>query len=230
MKTTVIEAPDSAEAEKEQTSLVHHANQLLVKTQSEHGVGLAMLKAIAIQQKKVAELFKEPTAAAHAAHKAITAAEKKLLDPLEQASKIVWNKCSAFEQEQIRIAQEQERKLQEAARMAEEERQLLEAIEAEKEGQKEEAEEILAAPVEVPKVHVAVAVAKVEGISSRWNYGCRVVNKDELIRYVAANLAQWSSLLEPAESELNKLAKAMREGFKIPGCELTKESVLSRRV
>lgn len=230
MKTTVIEAPDSAEAEKEQGSLVLHANQIIVKTPAEHGVGLAMLKAIAIAQKKVTELFKEPKAAAHAAHKAITAAEKKLLDPLDQASKIVWGKCSSFEQQQRRLAEEQERKLQEAARAAEEERQLLEAIEAEKDGQKEEAEQILAAPVEIPKVHVEAEVAKVEGISSRWNYRCEVVDKGELIKYVAANLAQWESLLDPAESELNKLAKAMRKGFKIPGCKLIEESVLARRV
>lgn len=227
---TIIISPDSTVVEQEQLSLVQHATQITVKDQGEHATALTMLKAIAVAERRVVDLFKDAKAAAHAAHKAITTAEKKLLDPLQQATKIVWAKCNTFGLEQQRIAAEAQRKAQEAARQAEEERQLLEAVEAEQSGDAAAAQEILEAEVVVPEVKVEAAVAHVEGISSRTNYNCEVIDKAELIRYVAANLDQWSSLLEPNETELNRLAKAMRDSFKIPGCKLKTDNVLNRRV
>lgn len=225
-KTTIIEMPDSEVVRKEDSVLIEQAKSLLITNAVEHEIGLEHLKRIALAEKRVKDLFEEPKKAAHAAHKAITTAEAKLLLPLAEARQIITGKALTFQAEERRKAEEAQRAAAEAARKAEEERQLADAIEAEASGDKAAAEQILAAPTSVPAVYVAPQVAKVAGVSSRVYFRCKVVSPIELVRYVAAHPEEIALVL-PNESLLNKRAESMRDAFKLPGCELEKRDALA---
>lgn len=225
-KTDAIETPDPEVVQKEYFPTVSSAKALIVTNKDEHQIGLTMLQQIAVAEKRVKDLFKDPKDAAHAAHKAICEAEKKLLVPLADARYDVQRKCLEFQSAEKRKAEEAQRKLQEEARRAEEERALADAIEAEESGDKKAAEQILAAPVAVPVVQVEAQVAKVAGVTSRVYYRCKVTDFLSLVKYVAANPHE-IALLQPDETALRKRAESMKDGFKIPGCELDKQDSLS---
>ena len=228
VKSVVIESPDTEEVEKDNSVIVSNAKAMTVTSQPEHHLGLEFLKSLAIAEKRVKDLFAESKDFAHKAHKAITEAEKKMLLPIAEAKSIVTQKVLKFQIEEQKKAEELQRQAQEAARKAEEERALADAIEAEASGDKAAAEQIIAAPISVPTVTVAPNVAEVEGISSRVYYRCKVVNLLELVKYVAANPHE-ISLLQPDETVLRKRAESMKEGFRLPGCELDKQQGLAVR-
>ena len=122
------------------------------------------------------------------------------------------------EEERKRRDEERKRREEEEAlrRKEEEERQLQAAILAEQEGNKDEAEAILAAPVSIPTVTVAPQVAKVEGVFTRTTWSAEVLDFGALVRYVAAH-PEWESLLEPNTPNLNRLAISQHEALSIPG-------------
>jgi hypothetical protein len=225
----VIESPDSADVEKDQSLVIANAKELKVSNVDEHEIGQEILKGIARAEKRVKELFAEPKRLAHAAHKAITTAESALLDPLTQATKIVWRKCSEFKIEQQRIADEEARKLQEEARKAAEAQQIAEAMAAEEAGDNKAAEEIIAAPTVVPEIKVKADVAKVEGIGERWNYKAECENLLTLAKHCVEH-PEDLAYLQPNTSAISQRAKSQKDGFKLPGCKLVKEPVLMRRI
>lgn len=222
----VIKAPDPEVIQKEYFPTVSGAKALVISNKEEHAIGLNVLKSIATAEARVKDLFKDPKEAAHKAHKAITEAEKKLLLPLADARNDVTGKILRFQSEERKKAEEEQKRLQEEARKAEEERQLADAIEAEAAGDTQGADIIMAAPAAVPVVEVKPNVAILAGVGSRTYYRCKIVSLIELVRYVASNPNE-ISLLQADETALRKRAESMKEGFKLPGCELDKKEGLS---
>ncbi len=229
MTQLTLISPETTELEVEKSSIVKRANDLTIASADEHAVALLMLKDVATAQRKVQELFKDPKAAAHAAHKSITEAEGKLLGPLAEARGIISRKATTYELEEQRKAEEEAKRLQEEARQAEEKRQIEDAILAEASGDKAQAEEILAAPVEVATVKPIPQIARMSGITSRTNYKGEVEDLLVLVKHVAAN-PHLIGLLEVNQTGLNAYAKAMKEGFKMPGCRLVKDVAKSVKV
>lgn len=225
---TIIESPDSGEAEQEQQIIIRDAEALVVSTQEEHGIALERLKRIATAEKKVKELFEEPKRAAFAAHKAITAAEKKLLDPLGQARQIVTGKALVFEDAERRKAEEAARVLAETQRQREQDAQLADALDAEARGDKAEAEQILAEQIQAPVVEARPQIAAVAGVSSRSTWGATVTDVKALIAYVAAH-PEWGNLLIPNQSALDSLARAQKGALAIPGVRAVEKRGLAVR-
>lgn len=228
MSQTIIETPDSGDVEKEYSSVVLKAKAVVVRNKAEHGEAVEVMRSIALAEKRVKDLFEEPKRLAHAAHKSITTAEGKLLAPLLEARGIVHRKATEYEIEEERVRQEAQAALEKAAHEAEVERQLAEAVAADEAGDKAGAEEILAAPVEVPAIKVAPALAKVEGASVRQSYGAEVHDLLALVKHVAAHPEELA-LLQPNGPAINARARSMRDGFKLPGCRLVKDAVRSFR-
>lgn len=226
VKSVVIESPDTEAVEKDHSLMMTNAKELVVSNELQHGIGLEVLKGLAIAEKRVKDLFAESKDLAHKAHKAITEAEKKMLLPIAEARQIVQTKCLKYQAIERQKAEVEQRRLQEEARKAEEERQLLDAIEAEKAGDKTAAEQIIAAPIAVPVVKVEAQVAKVAGVTSRVYYRCKVVSLIDLVKYVAQNPNE-IALIQADETALRKRAESMKDGFKLPGCELDKQDSLS---
>ena len=78
-------------------------------------------------------------------------------------------------------------------------------------------EEAMRAPIAPVTVTPTYQAAK--GISTPKRYSATVTNKRTLIEFVAMN-PQYLSLLEPNQSALDKLARALENNYHIPGTQL----------
>lgn len=148
-----------------------------------------------------------------------------------------------LQEEARRKAEEEARIAREAAEAerkrlaAEEEAQRLRlAEEAEQAGAtSEQVTEILTTPLAMPEVEeyipepvimptVAPMFQKSAGFAPRWNYSSKVVNLAELVK-AAANQPHFLQYLQPNESAINALARASKDAFSLPGCQLEKRRV-----
>jgi hypothetical protein len=260
--TETTTAPDETQVAKlddQSTDLVIQARECIVKNDGGLAVASTLLGGIKALLAESASVFDEPQAAAHAAHKAIIAARKKVDDPLKRAEKSVKIAVSNYHaeiyrrQEKARLAAEAEaRRLEEArikaeadAAQAEIDRQKIEderikaAIEAEESGDYAKTEELLESipepvPVSEPAerpMFISLPVpppAKVEGMSTSKRYSAKVADFRFLVQFCAAHPA-WLHLLKADTSEINRLARADRGAFNIPGCELVVDIGVSSR-
>lgn len=186
-------------------------------------------------KKEIDNTFDPIVKKAHEAHKEAVAQKKKVLEPVEQAQKIIDGKIGEFHAAQERLRRAEEDRLrkeaEEQARKEEEERRLEEAARLEQEGDSAMADAILEAPilpqpVIVPKV--ATQAPKVEGLSVSKIYKGEVVNLAQLIQAVAQGRAP-IGLLEVNQTALNGMARALKEAFSVPGCRVVVESSVRGR-
>ena len=85
----------------------------------------------------------------------------------------------------------------------------------------------LAAAVVTPQVAVQ-NTAQAAGVSARVNWKAEVLNKAELIAFIANN-QQYANLLDVNQSALNQLARGMRDLMKIPGVKAYQEKIIASR-
>lgn len=187
-----------------------------------HAVDFA--KRIKAKAKEIADYWKPLKDAAHKAHRALTAREGELLKPLSEAEAHLKAEVAKYHAEQQRITREAQRRAEEEARrIAEEEREaLLEQLEAERASAAEVAA-VAAAPLAVAPVPIVTAPPKVEGMSMRETWKGEVVDKLRLVQYVAGNPSMLH-LLEPNQSAIDALAKAMKSAGSIPGVRFYAET------
>lgn len=150
------------------------------------------------------------------AWKLALAKKAEYYDPIEAGTKGLKSLMQVYDAEQERIRLAEERRLQEEARKQEEERRLQEAIEAEKSGNKEEAEEIITAPIETPVVTVQRSTPKVVGVSFSVRWSAEVVNLMELVKAVADGKAN-IEYLQANTVTLNRVAIALKSNMDVPG-------------
>ena len=226
MSETVLIQPDIAPIEAELAPVVAQAQGIVIRDTATHALGQAYVQEVSRREKFVKELFADSKAKAFAAHRAITALESKLLAPLEAARKLINGRLDIYEAEAKRQADAERARLEAKARKDEEDRKLMDAVAAQEAGDEQGAAEIMSAPTPVPVIHVAPAIAKVEGVGTRVNYGARVVDVNKLILWVAdeirAGRSDRACYLEANVSNLRRHAVSVREAFSIPGCELEK--------
>lgn len=223
-----IEKPAPPAIVQELAPLVAQAKAFPVANVDSHGEALERIKKLRRGEKMIADAFEPSRKAADAAKKEILSLRDGLIGPLAEARTIYDRTALAYEQEERRKAEEEQRRLQEIARKQEEERQLQDAIAAEQSGNVAERDAILAETPSVPVVKVAPAVAQVEGVSTRTTWSAEVTDMEALIGYVASHL-EWSSLLMPNGPNLNRLAVAQREALSIPGVRAVASTVRSSR-
>ncbi len=202
------------EMEHEITTVGEQALALKVidaKTYSEAGEIMVLHKNL---EKKIKTYFKPLKEAAHKAWKTICNRENeevaKLLPTIYYLNKelTTWN----IEQEKLRRAEED--KLRREAEKKAEEEKLAAALEAEKAGAKEEAEEILNEPVYVAPPIVEKTVPKVSGqtMTTTWRWRLQDINKVP------------RQYLKPDEIALNAVVRALKGNAKIEGIEVYPES------
>jgi hypothetical protein len=173
--------------------------------------------------KEIDATFKPLADKAFAAHRAITGKWKEIKAPLEEADTYLTGQVKGYLRKLEEIRQAEERRLREIARKQEEERRLAEALQAEKEGNQEEAQAILEEEIYVPPPVVKSEAPKVDGRAYRTLPRCRLVDKMKLIKFVANNPAL-ADLLDFNQSVGNTKAKSMgKEINNIPGLEYWEE-------
>lgn len=190
-------------------SLPEQARTISIVTAHDYERAGEFLLTVKDLRKEIQETFGPLKEKAWAAHKAIVAEEKRHEDPLIKAEGIVKPLMVAWDREQARIREEEERRLREEARKREEERQLQAAIEAELEGNKAEAEAIIAEPVYVPPVVLPKATPKVVGIATKTNWKFRITDISKIPR----------EYLCPDEVKIGQMVRALKEQFNVPGIE-----------
>jgi hypothetical protein len=165
--------------------------------------------------------------AAHKAHKAACDQKKALYAPFEAAKKIIDSKQIAWYRAEQEKARELQRKADEEAQKKAEDEALANAQALQDAGMDIAAEEVLAAPVVVPKVTVAEPM-RAGGESFRDTWKAEVLDLMSLVKAVAAG-TQPLAYLEANMSTLNKAASAFKGSVQIPGVKIVSETILARR-
>lgn len=208
-------------AESVQSVLVR-AEAFTVASEDDRTEAVVLLQDIATVRKHIEQTAGKVRKSAYAAYKDSLAYERSLDDPLEKASGIIKKRVLAWDSEQQRLREEEERRLREEARKLEEEERLRLAQEAEEDGASEEmVEEILTQPVRVPYPIPSLPEPrapspKVKGVASTTTYGFRIVNPSAVPR------EYWCI----DEQKIGRVVRAMRGQITIPGVEVTVESGL----
>ncbi len=157
--------------------------------------------------KEIDGVFKPMADKAFQAHRAITGKWKEVKAPLEEADQYLTGQVKGYLRKLEEIRQAEERRLREVARKQEEERRLAEALEAEKEGNVEEAQAILEEEMFVPPPVVKVDTPKVDGRRYAVKPKARIISKMDIIKTVASN-PSLADLIDINMTVANQKAKA----------------------
>ncbi|MDA8112094.1 MAG: hypothetical protein M0T83_06550 [Nitrospiraceae bacterium] len=186
-------------------------------------------------KKEIDNTFDPIVKKAHEAHKEAVSQKKKVMEPVEQAQKVIDRKIGDFHAEEERKRKVEEDRLrkeaEEQARKEEEDRRLQEASRLEQEGNSEMAEALLEAPIAPPVVvlpKVETQAPKVEGLSVSKVYKGEVLSLPQLVQAVAQGRAP-IGLIEVNQTALNGMARALKEAFSVPGCRVVVESSVRGR-
>jgi len=196
--------------------VVAEAQQFEVVDVVSNTVALERIKSLRAGERYIHDKFEKSRKAADAAKKEILALRDGLVGPIQQARMIYDRTADVYEQEQRRLALEEEQRLRAIIRKQEEDRLLQDAIAAEEAGDTEQANLILEEKVEAPIIAVAPQVATVKGVSTTTRWSAEVVDLLELVKHVAKN-PEWISLLDANMPNLNRLAVSQHEALSIPG-------------
>jgi hypothetical protein len=210
--------PEIIEVNNLALSVPDQAKQIAaIKTNDDYTRAGQILLTIKDIRKKIEATFKPIKQKMDAAKKEVLDQEKASDKPLLEAESWIKPLISGYLIEQERIRKEEENRLREQARKEEEERQLQAAIEAEQNGSKEEAEEIISAPVQAAPVVVPKTVPKVAGISQRENWDFEIVSESLLPRqYLMPNLVA-----------IRQVVRGLKGNANIPGVKVFKTSSIA---
>lgn len=190
-----------------------------------------LLKGIKALRGRIGETFDPHIRRALEAHRALVKEKGDAEAPLTEAERTLKRAIGDYDMEQERLRQEEERRQREVLRQQEEARRLEEAAALEIQAQdtgdallREEAEQLISEPVNVPAPIVVKSTPKIAGISFRDTWSARVINLQKLVAYVGAN-PQFLNYVTPNATALNTAARAQKDGFKVPGVELVKQRI-----
>lgn len=213
---TVESKPPAEEALKQETSLLEiQAEGTLVTNDEEYQSAAEFGRAIKAKANEITAFFKPMKDAAHKAHKEVCEREKKMLEPLAKAEKLVKQAMGAYVTEQERKRKEAEEAARWAA-AAEAERKLADAISLEEQGREDEA----AAAIEEAEVidtvgsslTISAAPPKVKGVTAKKDY--EIVSVDGA--KVPINFAGIE--LRPVDTAaVMRLIRASKGSIQIPG-------------
>jgi hypothetical protein len=178
-----------------------------ITSQAELEDAAVVLKEIKGRQKRVMDIFGPLKDKTHKAWKAVCDEESNYLNPLKQAESFLKSKMGAYNMEQERLRQEEERRLQEEARKKEEAR-LKE--QAKKTGDKS----ILEKPIIVPEIKIQPQEQpKGTSFVEKWNF--KIVDADKVPK----------EFLVVDEKAIASIVRVKKGNTNIPGVEvyMTKE-------
>lgn len=261
MSEPALKMVETTPVEEKALSIVDQAKAVKVTDPETYTAAGSLWKSIGDMIKEVKDTFDPICDAAHKAHKQAVEKRAKYLDPLTAAQKSVKGLMSAYDAEQERLRREEQARLEAIARAEEEARRKAEAerIEAERkaeeerlmaaaqaaeaagdkqtadalaeaaievtEAAKEEVAAVVSEPVTVAPVVLPKATPKLQGgpvYREVWSAEC--VDVVVLCRAVSEGKASRECVL-PNMPALNKMATALKNTMNIPGIR-----AVSRRV
>lgn len=170
--STLATMPDTTKLQDETAAIIQQARAITITSGETLTEADELLMSVKTRQKQINEFFDASIKTSHAAWKAALAAKDRLAGPVEEAETLLKGKIKTYRLQEERKRLEEESRLREQARKEAEERHLAEALELERNGNREAAEQVMAAPVMVPPIVVRSSVPKTRGSSLRkvWRF------------------------------------------------------------
>src|SRR3972149_1663128 len=144
------------------------------------------------------------------------------LQPYMQAVTILGRKLLNYKREQDRLQIEEIKRIREELAKQEEERRLAEAIEAEVAGDKETAEELISAPIEIPPVILPKATPKLERTAIKTYWKCEVVDIRALLLGVLNDSVPMQAII-PNMPLLGQIVRTLKDEMRYPGVKVWSE-------
>lgn len=157
----------TTDIESKALAVVSEATRLVIRSTDDYALAGALWAQLQDAKRDINDTFGPIIDKAHKAHKEAIAQRDKFLKPVDDASRKLKQGLSDYDAEQKRLREAEQRRIESELRAREEERLLQEALEAEKAGQREEAEAIISEPVVVPTVTLPKTTPKVDGLVFR---------------------------------------------------------------
>lgn len=224
---TIQERPELA---TQSSSLLVTAQAITIQTDEHYVLADDFLGSVKTLRKKIDEGYDEIIASLHRSHKLAVGTKKRYSDPVDEAEKTVKGKMGAYQEQRQAEVRREQMAAEAAARKAADDAQLAQAAALEAAGHKEAAQAVLdAPPAPAAVLPMPVGAPTIEGTSIRKLYSCRVVNLRELAVFAVANPAMLASCLLPNEKALDAMARAQKDSFRIPGCEVVVETSIAKR-
>lgn len=153
---------------------------------------------------------------AHKAWKDLTGSKANVLTVPQLIMDSYKRSIMGYDQEQINVRRKAEIDAREAARTAEEDNRITVAAELERDGRHHEAAAVIDAPMEIPIVpQQPDPDDKLQSYRDNWT--AEVFDLGALAKYCVANIDTYIHLLEPCDTSLNQLARALKGAMNIPG-------------
>jgi hypothetical protein len=208
---------ETSEVETKALSIVDQARSIVVKDCDTYTIAGNMWKTIRDMMKEVADTFDPIIKKQHEAHRLALEQKAKYYAPLEEAQKNIKRLMSDYDARQEQLRKEEEARLTEIARKEAEERALIDAIEAENNGDHDEAAAILDDPVYVPPTIIPKATPRLAGGPVyREVWSAQVTDIKALCRAVADGKVSPECVVGNM-TVLNKMATALKKTMSIPG-------------
>lgn len=209
----MINEVDTTQIEAKIAPIPEQAKSIVVRDNDSMAKANSFKVTIKGMIKEVDDFFKPFEEQAYKMHRSLTTRHKEIVDPLKEAEKMIITQVKGYLDEVEKVRAEAERRVREEARRLAEERALQEAIELEKEGKTEEAERVIAEPVQVVMPTVKVDIPKVDmrGYAKRWKW--RLVDITKVPR----------EYLIVDEIKVNGIVRSMKDVTSIPGIEIYEE-------
>lgn len=190
-------------------AITQEAAEIVIVGQKTLDQAAAFLQRILQFRGTVDDKFKGPVAHAYKAHRSMKALMNEIDKPAKDAWVLVKDKIADFQMEQEVIRRKEQDRLREAARKQAEDKQLADAEQLEKDGHKDAAEEVLAAPTMSVAPIIVADVPKAKGLSIRRLWKARIVDENAIPR-------QW---LIPNVKGIDAHARNMGTQARIAGVE-----------
>lgn len=207
---------------------------IVIRTDDEYTAVAERLKVITSFKRRVQDFFRPHKERANAAHKALCDDERKVLKPAETDESRLKSALVTYATEKERARRAEEARLREEQRRQEETRRLEEAAALERAAvascdlaMQEEAEALIEAPIpEMPVQTTAAAAPKIDGLSYRDVYRGHVVDLDALAAAALKDPQLRGYIkIEPNQTAIDAMARALREKLNIPGVKLVLDKV-----
>lgn len=212
----------------EEVSLVEqNASSVIVHDNASYEQAAQITKSLKQMQKKVKDYWEPLRVSAKKTYDDVLGKKKKMLDPLEQAEKILKGKMGAFVAQQERERREREDAARRAAQ-AETDRKLAEAADLEQQGDAMGAEMAMAEAEVYDDAAAGITVAskapKVEGVATAKVWKITSIDASKVPVEIAG------MVIRPVDEKLVlNLIKATKGQIKIPGIEFAQDISVSIR-
>lgn len=214
--TALATMPEYEEIHREAATFAERARLVVITDNESYRLAATTLKSIKDYLKRVDERLEPGKRSAYASYQEWLDLIKEVKAPYLDAETHLKLQIVTYQTEEEMKRRAEESGLRERARKLEEERRLQEALLAEREGNHEEAAEILAEEVYAPPPVLLKSVPKVEGISTTTVWKWRVINEHTIPR----------EYLRIDETKVNGVVRAMKEATNIPGIEIYPEAIV----